>query len=306
MVKKMNQNQYNSLRAEIDTVTNFLEKIPSNRFLERLSFEARLQELKEKLDSVDTLRINKKAIITFRGKPVYKSQGISADFSGKAIESLNDMVSSVVASLNGKLNYMGVIPDREQHQLMVTGTAVGSFGFEFELPRPKDLFAHRNTAETALADIQKLFELALNGTDEDISSIVSDIHPRAVNKVSDFLGLLQRYESTFAMEYDNRLTRINTADQLNSIINRLANENIKEYTASFQGEFQGFLPNSRTFEFKEVNGDIIKGKVGLDIEEPGIINRDYLYKKVSINLSAIQFGQAKPKFTLLSLENISS
>lgn len=302
----MREYDYQKLQAEQTALEGLIENTPKEAIVDRISLQSRLAKVQQRLEEVDPNFLTKKVVITFRGKPVYKSQGISADFSGKAIESLNDMVSSVVASLNGKLNYMGVIPDREQHQLMVTGTAVGSFGFEFELPRPKDLFAHRNTAETALADIQKLFELALNGTDEDISSIVSDIHPRAVNKVSDFLGLLQRYESTFAMEYDNRLTRINTADQLNSIINRLANENIKEYTASFQGEFQGFLPNSRTFEFKEVNGDIIKGKVGLDIEEPGIINRDYLYKQVSINLSAIQFGQAKPKFTLLSLENISS
>lgn len=302
----MREYDYQKLQAEQTALEGLIENTPKEAIVDRISLQSRLAKVQQRLEEVDANFLTKKAVITFRGKPVYKSQGISADFSGKAIESLNDMVSSVVASLNGKLNYMGVIPDREQHQLMVTGTAVGSFGFEFELPRPKDLFAHRNTAETALADIQKLFELALNGTDEDISSIVSDIHPRAVNKVSDFLGLLQRYESTFAMEYDNRLTRINTADQLNSIINRLANENIKEYTTSFQGEFQGFLPNSRTFEFKEVNGDIIKGKVGLDIEEPGIINRDYLYKQVSINLNAIQFGQAKPKFTLLSLENISS
>lgn len=301
----MREQEFNQLLAERNTLQGFLKK-PDSHILEQMSWQSRLEEVEQLIKKVDQKRLHKTVVITFRGKPVYKSLGISADFSGKAIESLNDMVTSVVASLNGKLNYKGVIPDREQHQLMVTGTAVGSFGFEFELPHSDDLFAHRNTAETALADIQKLFELALNGTDEDISSIVSDIHPRAVNKVSDFLGLLQRYESTFAMEYDNRLTRIDTADQLNSIINRLDNENIKEYTTSFQGEFQGFLPTSRTFEFKDVNGDIIKGKVGLDIEEPGIINRDYLYKQVSINLNAIQFGQAKPKFTLLSLENISS
>ena len=96
--------------------------------------------------------ISKKAIVTFRGKPVNESHGITAEFSGKAINGLNEMVASVVASLNNNLKFMGPIPNREQHQLMITGTAVGSFGFEFELPEPKyDIFAEKNGTETALS-----------------------------------------------------------------------------------------------------------------------------------------------------------
>lgn len=303
----MNQNQYNSLLAEINTVENFLEKMPSNRFLERMSFEARLEELQNTLESIDSLRISKKAIVTFRGKPVDHSHGISAEFSGKAINGLNEMIASVVASLNKNLGFMGPIPNRDQHQLMITGTAVGSFGFEFELPEPRyDIFAEKNGTETALSDIQALLKETINGTDDDISDIVSKIHPRAVKKISEFLIILQKSDALFAMEYDQNIFRIETNSQLDAIINRLDNNNIEERVETYKGMFQGFLPDSRTFEFIDYSSqDIIKGKIDNSIPSLEAIHENYLNKHVTVNFSVIQFGQAKPKYSLLNLSDIT-
>ena len=306
MVKKMNQNQYNSLRAEIDTVTNFLEKIPSNRFLERLSFEGRLKELEEKLDSVDTLRINKKAIITFRGKPVDRSHGITAEFSGKAINGLNDMVASFVASLNKNLKDRGPIPDRSQNQLMITGTAVGSFGFEFELPEPDyDIFAEKNNTENALSNIQSLLRKTSDGTDDDISDLMSDIHPRAIKKISEFLIFLQRNEALFAMEYNKQIFRVETDSQLDTIINRLDDKNISITSETYQGRFKGFLPKSNKFEFFDNgSGEIITGKVDASMIEPDVINSYFLDRLATVTFNVVQFGQAKPKYSIVQLSDI--
>lgn len=306
MVKQMNQSQYNNLLAEINTVEDFLANMPENRFLERMSFEARLDDLQNQLERVDVLRINKKAIITFRGKPVDRSHGIAADFSGKAINGLNEMVTSVVASLNNNLNLMGPIPNRDQHQLMITGTAVGSFGFELELPKPNyDIFAEKNGAEAALSDIQSLLRETIDGTDDDIGNIISKIHPRAVRKISDFLVILQRNEALFAMEYDKYIFRVETDEQLDAIINRLDNSNIREEYQTYEGVFQGFLPDSRTFEFVDrSNQEIIKGKIDTSIPNPEAINNDYLNKLVKVTFNVVQFGQAKPKYTLLNLADI--
>ena len=302
----MNQSQYNNLLAEINTVEDFLANMPENRFLERMSFEARLDDLQNQLERVDVLRINKKAIITFRGKPVDRSHGIAADFSGKAINGLNEMVTSVVASLNNNLNLMGPIPNRDQHQLMITGTAVGSFGFELELPKPNyDIFAEKNGAEAALSDIQSLLRETIDGTDDDIGNIISKIHPRAVRKISDFLVILQRNEALFAMEYDKYIFRVETDEQLDAIINRLDNSNIREEYQTYEGVFQGFLPDSRTFEFVDrSNQEIIKGKIDASILNPEAINNDYLNKLVKVTFNVVQFGQAKPKYTLLNLADI--
>ena len=54
--------------------------------------------------------------------------GIFADFGTKIVGALNEAVTSVAASLSGGLAAKGPIPNREKNQLLITSTAVGSFG----------------------------------------------------------------------------------------------------------------------------------------------------------------------------------
>lgn len=303
----MRENNYNRLLAERNTLKNLIEKTPSYAIVDRMSLESRLENVQTEISKVDTRRLLKKTIFTFRGKPVHKSHGITAEFSGKAIDSLNDMIASVVASLNDNLRFSGPIPNREQHQLLVTGTATGSFGFELELPAPdNDLLAERNGTETAIDDIQKLLQYGIDGTDEQISDVINEIHPRAVRKVHDFLELMLRSEALFAMEFNEKLTRIDSQNVLNKLIKRLSEDNITEFTEEYKGAFQGVLPNSRTFEFVEYSDEtLIKGKIDSSFEDPDVINRDYLQKSVTVEFSVIQVGQAKPKYTLQDIKHIN-
>ena len=303
----MREIDYNKLLAEKSTLESLIEETPTYAIVDRMSLESRLKNIQTAISKVDTHRLVKKTIFTFRGKPVHKSHGITAEFSGKAIDSLNNMIASVVASLNDNLRFSGPIPNREQHQLLITGTATGSFGFELELPAPdNDLLAERNGTETAINDIQKLLQYGIDGTDEQISDVINDIHPRAVRKVHDFLELMLRSEALFAMEFNNQLTRIDSQNVLNKLINRLSEENINELVEEYKGEFQGVLPNSRTFEFLEYSDrTLIKGKIDHKFEDPDVINRDYLHQPITVEFKVVQFGQAKPKYTLQDIKKIN-
>lgn len=303
----MRENDYNKLLAEKSTLENLIEETPPYAIVDRMSLESRLKGVQAAINKVDTRRLVKKTIFTFRGKPVHKSYGITAEFSGKAIDSLNNMIASVVASLNNNLRFSGPIPNREQHQLLITGTATGSFGFELELPEPDyDLLAGRNGTEEAIDDIQKLLQYGIDGTDEQISDVINEIHPRAVRKVYDFLELMFRSEALFAMEFNENLTRIDSQEVLNKLITRLSEENINEFIEEYKGEFQGVLPNSRTFEFMEYSDKtLIKGKIDHTFEDPDVINREYLHKFVTVEFKVVQFGQAKPKYTLQDIKKIN-
>jgi hypothetical protein len=303
----MRENDYNKLLAEKSTLESLIEKTPSHAIVDRMSLESRLEKVQAAIKMVSTHRLTRKTIFTFRGKPVHQSHGITAEFSGKAIESLNNMIASVVASLNNNLRYHGPIPNREQHQLLITGTATGSFGFELELPEPDyDLMAERNSAEGAIEEIQALLQYGMEGTDEQISDIISKIHPRAVRKVHDFLELMQRSEALFAMEFKSKLIRIESKDVLNHLLSRLSDENINEYIEEYQGEFQGVLPKSRTFEFKEYSDKtVIKGKIDASFEDPDVINHEYLHKPLTVAFNVVQVGQAKPKYILQDIKNIN-
>ena len=303
----MREIDYNKLLAEKSTLESLIEDTPPYAIVDRMSLESRLKSVQAAISKVDTHRLVKKTIFTFRGKPVHKSYGITAEFSGKAIDSLNDMITSVVASLNNNLRFSGPIPNREQHQLLITGTATGSFGFELELPEPDyDLLAGRNGTEEAIDDIQKLLQFGIDGTDEQISDVINEVHPRAVRKVYEFLELMLRSEALFAIEFNKKLIRINSQEVLSKLISRLSEDNIIEVTEEYKGAFQGVLPNSRTFEFVEYSDKtLIKGKIDSSFEDPDVINRDYLHKPVTVEFNVIQVGQAKPKYTLKDIKKMN-
>ena len=303
----MNENNYRQLLSEKTTLEQLIAQAPDTDFIGRMSLQSRLKNVQKLIDSVEVERLKKKAIITFRGKPVDGSHGITAQFTGKAIESLNNMVASIVASQQNLLKYHGAIPNREQNALMITGTAVGSFGFELELPNPtNDLFADRNGTENALSTFQQLVQCSIDGTDDQISDILDNIHPRAIKKTNEFLDVLHAHQAVFAVQFEDKITRIRDDEQLQRIIERLSIDNIQETEESYQGRFLGVLPHTRTFEFRP-NGDdvLIKGKIDRSIEHPEILNNEYLNRPLSVIFHVSQFGQAKPKYTLKDIENIS-
>ena len=122
-----------SIASEIKELGALLAAIPEEDVIDRMSLESRLVSAKEALESLPQ-QSPAKARLTFRGKPVFSSHGISADFGAKAAGAFADAFSAVFAGLTNGLRYMGPIPNKDRNQLLITGTAIGSFGFEFELP----------------------------------------------------------------------------------------------------------------------------------------------------------------------------
>jgi len=243
----------------------------------------------------------------FRGRPVYGSHGIAADFAARAAGAFTEAVTATAAGIADNLRYRGPIPDRQKNQLLITGTAIGSFGFEFEVPPPEslDLFPEPKGAETALQKVQQLFRLAAEGSDDDVAELVDEIHPRAVKKAVEFLDYIAAQGAWCGLEFDNTVFRFQGVDQLYSSVERLREDNIHEGDETFTGEFQGVLPTSRTFEFRlSDQEEIVRGKVGPEIENADILNREFLHMPANVTLHVIQVGQGRPRYTLQQLDNI--
>ncbi len=182
---------------------------------------------------------------------------------------------------------------------------LGSFGFEFELPAADELQFAPNRAEDAMQKLENLFEVAAVGTDDDIAELVEEIHPRAVKKAAEFLEYVGEHEAWCGLEFKEHLFRFANTEQVKISAERLKSSNIKESDEAFSGEFQGVLPKSRTFEFKLLDQDgILKGKVGPEIADADVLNREYLHKFVSVEFHVIQVGQGRPRYTLAALERI--
>lgn len=301
-------NEYLALNSEIHELESILADLPSDDVIERKSFENRLSVVKAVLSNLAEFVPQKKAHLTFRGHPVFASHGIAADFGSKAAGAFADAFATVVASLNESLNYMGPVPDKEKNQLLITGIATGSFGFEFELPNQQaDLFPGSDEAEKALEKLQSLLQLSAEGTDDEVAELIDEIHPRAIKKIAGFLGYLVQQNAWCGLEFKDKFFRFSDLGQLEIAAERLKEENIREADEEYVGEFEGVLPHSRTFEFRLADQpNIIKGKIDIAVEDADLINREWLHKSVRLKLRVIQVGQGRPRFTLPNLSVIQS
>jgi len=303
----MNDKEYAMLSSEVAELNALLEEIPAENTIERVGLESRLRTITEKLKDAQYTNPISTARITFRGEPVWGTHGILADFGAKAASAFTDAVTAVAASLEENLKYMGPIPDKQKNQLLITGTATGSFGFEFEIPQEQgeDLFPESSPVAVALRKVQELFSLTTIGNDDEIAEVVEEIHPRAVKKVADFLDVVKKGKAWCGIETEEGIFRFDSLEQLQQSSERLKEDNLHENDEELVGEFQGILSQSRTFEFLPLgSSDVIRGKISPEIEDPDVLNRDYLHHQIKIKFHIIQFGQGKPRYSLLSLKQI--
>ena len=304
----MNHDEYVLISSEIKELETLLSGIPDENVIERSSLESRLNSARILISNVMERHLARKARLTFRGQPVLGSYGIAADFAAKAAGAFSDAVAAIAASINESLKYMGPIADRGKSQLLITGTAVGSFGFEFELPEPEnnELFPESSLAENALERMQELLYLSAQGSDDEVTELVELIHPRAVKKVEEFLDFLVQRNAWCGLEFKDEYFRFSNLAQLQNSSERLKEKNITDKMIEIRGEFQGVLPKSRAFEFKLAGtNEILRGSIGPEVEDPDLINREWLHKPITTSLHMTRVGQARPRYLLETSQDIA-
>lgn len=298
----MNYKEYSYIKSDENEVLNILEGIPEEDWISRMSFEGRLASIRAKLEGVEPPEPPKKAVLTFRGEPVRGSEAMNADFAGKITNYFNDVVVSIAASLENRLGYMGRISGKQENQLMITGTALGSFGFEYEIPNTYG--EEKGTSELALENLIKIFEASAEDDDEALSEIVDEIHPRAARKIADFLAYIAKEEAYCGLGVGDSRYQFKNVEAIGKAAAKVKSDNIKRGQERFSGKLLGALPNSREFEFKQDSGNqVIKGRIGMDISKPDEV-LSYTGKDAAIELSYIQIGQARPRYTLETLDDL--
>lgn len=298
----MNNEDRLHLLAEQTFLRRDLAETPETARLTRMSIEARLRKVDAELAalSVDE-RAPARARLTFDGVPVIRSHGIFADFGMKAVSSFTEAVASIAASLTAPLAAMGPIPNRDQNQLLITSTAVGSFGFELEEYRAEQLALEDSSpVATALERTQALLQSTL-GDDEALADIASETDPRALDKVRTFLRVLADNSAVCALQYGGRGVRFTDVGQVSRSLARLAADNLHESEEQLRGEFLGVLPNSRSFEFKLASDQqIIRGKVSSRLQNVDDIN-GHLHQAVQIEVTRTQVGNGRPRYLLTQM-----
>jgi len=201
-----------------------------------------------------------------------------------------------------KLAAMEPISNREQHQLLITSTALGSFGFELEEYRKDTASAEPSPIAQALERTQNLLS-GTTGTDDQLADSAADTDPRALEKIRAFLQTLSDHEAVCAMQYRGTYFRFTDVGQVRNSLSRLSQDNLLEVTQSLTGEIQGVLPKGRTFEFKIAGSDeVTRCKIGAAVLVPGKLN-DWLNQAVAIKVMMTQVGAGKPRYVLIEMPN---
>lgn len=215
----------------------------------------------------------------------------------KAVNGFAESVAAMAASLTGPLAPMGPIPNRDQHQLLITSTALGSFGFELEEHRTGQLTLSDGSAlAQALERTQSLLRGTL-GTDDELADSVAEADRRAVERVRAFLETLADSEAVCTVQFGDSVV-LRDVGQVRTSVRRLSQDNLWEERAELRGHLQGVLPKARVFEFKlEASEQVIRGKIAPAIADPDALNRD-LHQVTTITVVVTRVGGGRPRYTL--------
>jgi hypothetical protein len=295
----MNRDEHRLLLSERNALRRILDGIPHEDVLDRSSFEARLRAVEERLaTAVTDTRVPARARLTFRGRPVIGSHGVFAKFGVKATAEFTDAVAMMAAGMSRPLAGVGPIPNRDENQLLITSTALGSFGFELEEYRQQPMLVEdESVVALALAQTQELLD-ATSRTDDELTIAVAGVDSRIISAVRTFLATLADNEATCALEFGNKKVTFQDVAQVRRGADRLAQENVHQEEQNFRGEFQGVLPKRRTFEFKiAADGSVIAGKVGPNIVDSDVLNQ-HLHRVMDVTFVATRIGSGRPRYVM--------
>lgn len=301
----MSVEPYTYLKSEEQEVTRILGRIPEERWIERMTFEGRLKSIQAELEGMEPSKPKRTASLTFRGDPVRSSEAISADFASKVTRLFNDAVTTISASLNDNLGHMGRIPDKRATELYITGTALGSFGFEFEIPDPsEDRTQGGASTQNALDSFVEILRSGEKGDDEELAQVVDKVHPRAAGKVFEMLDFMAKEKAYCALTNGDNEFRFANLSSLEKAAANLKSDRIKKGEEVFEGQFSGSLPDSREFEFKaNDSANSWKGRIGAEIDDAEKLY-PYLRRPVKVKFRFTKVGHARPRYTLTDLAGI--
>ena len=300
----MTRHEYGHLLTERTGIQRILNGLSQERLISHHNYSARLAEINEKINQMSGALIEPvRTRLTYQGRPVVNSYGISANFGMAATRSYTKAVAAVAASLDrySPLSARGRLPGHIENQILITGVAQGSFGFEIEEAISDQLsISEESPVAAALKQTQDFLQGTV-GTDDELTEVVFANDQRMITNLRVFLDLLSRNEAICSLETNGKEFHFEDIRRVRYGLNRLSQENVHKKMKILVGEFQGMLPKFGTFQFiLENSGHIIIGKLGSEISDSTAINQN-LHKKVTIQTIETRIGTGRPRYVLNEL-----
>jgi hypothetical protein len=242
-----------------------LSGLPIDEVIERTGLEGRLEIVEAEIAQCERFSAPAVADVTFRGNPVKGSTGIQANFAARAIAAFEKSVATIAASMSlGQLSDFGRVPERAQHKLMITGTALGSFGFRFEEVAESTSAEADSTVSDSLNQTLKILEGCAT-SDERLVDALGETSPRVLVSIKEFLTVMRNAEATCGVSVNGAAFRFESTEQVSAALER-ATTGVTETNETKLGILRDLMRDSRKFDFREESNVLISGKIDPEAE----------------------------------------
>jgi hypothetical protein len=288
------------LESEIAMLDEMLAKIGSGRVIERVGLEARAQALRAQLSALGEAL--PRVLLTFRGEPVIGTRAILAEFGGRAAALFSEAVATVSASLSTQLGSAGPLPQGMDRQLRIVGTAVGSFGFQLELPQPEALPGLLPEMPEAVESTLALIRGAQAGDEDALSELIAGLHPRAAAKVHAFVKHVVDRNAGFAVSFGEQRAAVRDPQEGRAVLEALREDHIQQQEIAIEGALSGVLPDARRFEARRASdGALLSGRIDRSAGDPDELLTTWRGKPARLQVRETRVRSARPSYVLLAI-----
>lgn len=252
-----------------------------------LQFSIKAEELEPRLFELGEMPETTASLaVFFGGLPVQGSRGVSADFAGKAVALIQDLVAKQFANMErGAMSVVGPVPLRGNSDLLLTEIARGSVGVILE---EADVNQSLTESELSVAvhkvaeDIQETSKV----DSTDFEELLGEVDPRYFSALTDFFKLFDDARATVRLvetdqDFELDLQAIHRGRERTeaAITNDLDDV---PYTGRLY-----LLPTQRKFELSVVgSGETIHGNVSREfasanlaqLRAKNVVNHDWIVK----------------------------
>ncbi len=300
----MNKQDHLHLVSERTALRRMFAQTTEEEVIERAGLTARLEEIDEELaDAQVDLREPTRIELTFAGEPVEGSRSIEAQFGGRAVSLFTEAVALTAAGYSGEqLPPGGPIPGARDRRLRIVGAAVGSFGFELELPLPEPGIpeGHPDPETEALKATLTTLERALTGDEEGLSESLSTIDLRATRKLGEFVTLSLNRRALFSVRFEGRRLVVPDHAATSRAAAALRPDDVKQQTVTFRATLTGLRPSKPDFECtREDGGGVLFGPVDRKADLPRI--QTLLQQSALFRFRETRVRKAQARYVLLGV-----
>lgn len=307
----MNRIEEEWLSSELALIERLLENLSTDDLAGRIGLEYQRDEFRRRIAGLhDEGHQAAGVALYFGGKPVIGGLGIEAGFASGIIATYQELVSKVWALEGGTLAARGPLREQEGSTLHITSVVHGSFGFLLEeLNKQEPLFG--SPLKQATDNAAELLDSFGSRDEQRFARALEDISPRVFSSVREFFRALHRSEAICRVVRDGGESLFDSAT-VQLAYDRVETSDVAEDEVIVEGELLGVIPVGRRFEFRALDGGLIRGGIGPDFGESYLvrIHNEQLvgrrWRAVIRRRETRRAGNPVESYTLLDLRDITT